>query len=96
MTENIETKTQKTFKERYNNDPEYKRRHLEYINEKLPCECGRMISRVYIAKHVTLEKHKRDLDRVVKGNNNNNKIENLDELVKKLVEEQLKNIKFTI
>ena len=40
----------KTFKDRYQ-DEEYKEKHLKYINEKILCECGKMVARVGMAKH---------------------------------------------
>ena len=73
-----------TFKQRYDNDEEYKKKHLEYINERIPCECGKQITRVYMAKHLSLPKHKRDLERL-----NNNNINDINEIVKKLVKEEL-------
>ena len=32
-----------TFKERYDNDPEFKANHKKYIMTKIKCECGKEI-----------------------------------------------------
>lgn len=46
----------KTFKEYYQNE-DYKRKHLEKITEKIPCECGQDIMRVYMSRHMKTKKH---------------------------------------
>ena len=51
-----ENKKSKTFKDRYQNK-DFKEKHLKYIQEKLACECGLMVSRVAIAKHRRTKKH---------------------------------------
>jgi hypothetical protein len=40
----------KTFREYYA-DPEFKRKHLEYVNARTRCECGKMITRANISVH---------------------------------------------
>ena len=47
----VEKKQRKKFKEYYA-DPEFKKRHLEYVNEKIECACGRSISRSNYSKHL--------------------------------------------
>ena len=52
-------KQKKSFKDRYNEDPEFKQRHLAYVKEKQECSCGRMVSRSNMAKHKQTELHKK-------------------------------------
>jgi hypothetical protein len=49
--------TFKTFKERYNSDEEYRKKHLEYIKAKVPCECGMMVARNNTTKHRETNRH---------------------------------------
>lgn len=42
----------KTFKERYQHDPEFRKKHLKYISAKIECpHCGFVTSRVYMKTH---------------------------------------------
>ncbi len=54
----VEKKQRKKFKEYYA-DPEFKKRHLEYVNEKIECTCGRSISRSNYSKHLKTPLHER-------------------------------------
>lgn len=51
----------KTFKEYYA-DPEFRERHLRYIKEKLPCTCGKLVSRANMHKHKLTNIHQRRLE----------------------------------
>jgi len=69
--ENTEKKTrkqQKTFKERYQ-DEEYKKKHLEYLNTLITCDCGRQIRRVTMSVHKESKRHKKLLEDKKKKNN---------------------------
>lgn len=61
----------KPFTERYK-DPEYREKHLQYINEKIPCECGSSVSRCNIAKHKRSALHERKLHVIELRKNNIN------------------------
>ena len=50
-------RSNKTFKDYYA-DPEFKRKHLERMREKVSCPCGMVTSRSNRAKHQKTEKHK--------------------------------------
>jgi hypothetical protein len=52
-------KKYKTFKDYYNSDPEFRRRHLDYISERVPCECGFVTSRCNLSKHRRCRNHAR-------------------------------------
>lgn len=81
----MEDKTKgKTFKERYTTDAEYKKKHNEYITEKIECDCGRMVMRVAMAKHKRTAIHQK----LVNDKNN----EDIEELVDRLVKQKLKDI----
>ena len=43
--------TKTTFKENYDNDPEFKKKHLKYVTAKVKCECGFMTCRNNMLKH---------------------------------------------
>ena len=40
-----------TFKERYDNDPEFKATHKKYIMTKIKCECGHELMRCNMTRH---------------------------------------------
>jgi hypothetical protein len=46
-----------SFKARYESDPEFRRKHLAYISEYVPCECGINVRRSNMTKHVKTKKH---------------------------------------
>lgn len=70
----------------YYQDPVFKERHRKYISEKIECDCGRMVMRVAMAKHKRTGIHTR-LVKEKKGN-----IENIEELVEKLVAEKFEKM----
>jgi hypothetical protein len=48
-----------TFKVKYHGDPEFKRRHLEYISQKIQCpECKQMVVRSHITRHRLTKYHR--------------------------------------
>jgi len=56
MTEQIieqsKPKHKHSFKDRYDNDPAFKKKHLEYVMEKVKCEyCERNVSRCNMSSH---------------------------------------------
>jgi hypothetical protein len=59
----MEEKKYKTFKEYYQ-DPEFRKRHMQKLNEKVMCECGSKTSRVNMWRHKRSEKHKRRMDEI--------------------------------
>jgi len=61
--ENVEKpkKEYKTFKQYYE-DPEFKKRHREKAAEKIPCECGILVSRCNMCKHIKTKKHFYELE----------------------------------
>ena len=80
----MENKTQstkkhyKTFKEYYSN-AEYRTKHLNYINEKVPCKfCSALIARHYMTKH-----HKTQVCK----KNTVQKAEELKEVIEKKLQE---------
>ena len=48
----------KTFKDYYA-DPEFRKRHLRYMSEKVPCDCGFQCRRSYMTRHKRTNKHNR-------------------------------------
>jgi len=84
-------KKYKTFKDYYQ-DPEFKKRHMEYINSYVTCSCGTQVRRAYMTVHKKTKKH-------IRGAENNkeksNKLENIDESDKCVIvvsEKTLKNL----
>jgi len=49
----------KSFKQKYHEDVEFKQKHLNYVNEKMKCSCGRSISRSNYSKHLKTDLHDR-------------------------------------
>ena len=73
----------KTFKEYYA-DPEFKEKHLKYITEKLPCECGCMVTRVNWLRHAKTNKHKKLMEMKELNEIDDNELNNLKRQVKTL------------
>ena len=44
------------FKEYYK-DPDFRKKHLEYIKTKVECKCGDLVSRCSKTKHLKSKKH---------------------------------------
>lgn len=75
-------KRSKTFKERYQ-DPEYKEKHKQYVNQKIECDCGKSVTRAGLALHKRSRIHQKRLDE--KKNNDET------ELLKRILELGSKN-----
>jgi hypothetical protein len=84
-------KTQ-TFKEYYNSNPEFKKRHLEKMKTKLTCECGRVVNKAHMCKHLRSSVHIKSLN-ITKSNTESGdkhvefqkQIDDLKELLEKLI-----------
>jgi len=48
-----------TMMKRYNNDPEYRKKHNEYMCEKVFCLCGKYVARGNMSNHKKTEFHKK-------------------------------------
>ena len=46
-----------SFKDRYDNDVEFKKRHLNYIKEKIVCQCGKTVARSNLSGHRKTQVH---------------------------------------
>ena len=77
-----EVKKHKTFKDYYQ-DPEYRRRHLDKITEKVECECGYIGSKCYMSKHKKTAIHQKRLEKL-------DRLEALEEKKKRLNDRILK------
>ena len=55
--------TSKTFKDYYA-DPEYRRRHLDKISEKVECECGYIGAKTYMSRHRKTKIHQKRLENI--------------------------------
>ena len=63
------------FVEKYNNDDDFKSKHLTYVMEKVKCpDCGKMYSRCNISHHKATKYHKASVKK------NNDIIEQLTSL----------------
>jgi hypothetical protein len=60
----IENKPKKkfNFKEYYNSNEEFKKRHLEKLREKVFCPCGHLVARVNLSKHKRTKVHLTQLE----------------------------------
>ncbi len=45
------------YRKDYNNRPEIKEKKSEYYKQKLPCACGKLISKGWMHKHIHSKKH---------------------------------------
>lgn len=83
-----ENKIKKSFKDYYKNE-DYKKKHLEYIKEKITCDCGCQVTRVGMCKHKRNEKHNKIMNNIKKNEDERlNKI--IDEKIQKLMQEKFK------
>jgi hypothetical protein len=53
----------KTFKQYYDEDPDFKARHKAYISQHTNCECGCSIVRSNMSKHKKSDKHKKRMEK---------------------------------
>jgi len=85
--ENIDNnKKVKTFKEYYN-DPEFKRKHKEYIMGKVNCDCGKQgVLRCNLSKHRNTQKHINKMIEIGKEKAKKDRDEELESLIKKFEE----------
>lgn len=51
------TKKKFNFKEYYNSNPKFRKRHLAKMNEKIACNCGRLVARCGLARHKRTKSH---------------------------------------
>lgn len=54
----------KTFKDYYNNDPEFRKKHLEWQKEKVICECGFVTARSNLYRHRKSHIHINKMDKI--------------------------------
>ena len=74
----------KTFKYSYDNNPEFRRKHLDKMMEKVKCNCGFVTTRNNLTKHKRSRNH---LKRITSGMN----LKELKEL-KKHIENSVKKL----
>jgi len=51
---------------KYNNDPDFRDKHLEQQREKVSCECGCILSRNHLSRHRKSDKHKKKMEELNK------------------------------
>ena len=51
------TKKYKTFSDYYHEDEEFRKKHLERLNEKIICDCGFVTARGNLYRHKKSNKH---------------------------------------
>lgn len=59
-------KKYKTFTDYYNEDEEFRKKHLEKMNEKIVCECGFITARANLYRHRKSHKHVEKMDKLNK------------------------------
>ena len=73
----IKKETKKfNFKEYYDNNPEFKKRHLEKCLTKVLCECGRMTNRCSLSRHRKSKIHMRQMGEVEKKDDKFTELQN--------------------
>ncbi|HRP37144.1 MAG TPA: hypothetical protein PLS50_05010 [Candidatus Dojkabacteria bacterium] len=73
-----------TFKWYYVNDPKFRKRHLQYVSEKVECLCGKMVARSHMSRHKKTAQHK-------KLSNEKDEVAKLKKEIKKLKKKLSKN-----
>ena len=71
------TSKYKTFKEYYNEDPEFRRRQLERLAEKVECECGYVCAKGNLSRHRKSHIHIEKMEKI-------NRIQELEAELKKI------------
>jgi hypothetical protein len=66
MTDIIEKTESSIFKTKYYSNPEYKKKHIAYVSEKITCECGTKTARCNMYKHIQTNKHKQLMELINK------------------------------
>jgi hypothetical protein len=74
------TSKYKTFKDYYHTDPEFRKKHLERLNEKIVCQCGFETSRSNLSRHMRSHIHIQKMEKI-------NKISELKKELKRLENE---------
>ena len=69
-----------SFKDRYDTDVEFKKRHLNYIKENIVCHCGKTVARSNLSGHRKTRVH---LDAVKSKSSHE---EEINEITKKYIE----------
>lgn len=59
-------KPKKSFKEYYNENPEFRERHQKRMKEKIKCDCGYSVSRSNMSKHLKTLKHEMNFKKNIK------------------------------
>lgn len=68
----------KSFKDYYNENPEFRRKHLEKLKAKVVCECGFVTALSNLYTHKKGRIHKNMMDS--KDKNNDKKLEIIDKI----------------
>lgn len=77
----------KTFKEYYDEDSEFRKKHLQRLNEKIECECGFMTARCNLSRHKKSHIHLQKMQKIQK----NNKIQELKQ-EKEIIEDKISRL----
>ncbi len=88
---NEQKKKYKTFKEYYA-DPKYREKHLKYISEKIPCECGRSVKRFGMSKHKKTTIHSRAMNSKQRPTTPEPKNDMLEEMLKRIIDNKLSTL----
>jgi hypothetical protein len=67
----------KTFAEHYNSDPDFRKKHLAKMCEKVKCECGFVTARCNMSRHKKSHLHIEKMEKINKEKEIREKIENL-------------------
>ena len=72
----------KSFKEYYQN-PEFRERHLNYLKEKVVCECGKTVMRCNKTRHKKSKKHQEAVNKP--ASDVQNELKKMKHQIRKLV-----------
>jgi hypothetical protein len=61
----------KTFMERYKEDPEFRKKHIDKMTESVRCECGKYVAKGYLSKHKRNKTHLKYIE-IMKNNSDSN------------------------
>lgn len=72
----------KSFTDYYNNDPEFRKKHLDKLKEKIECPCGFITARCNLSRHKKSHIH---INKMLKINRIKELEEELNQLKKEII-----------
>ncbi len=83
VVKNVQGSNKEKKKYDYYSDPDYRKKLLTHLSEKINCECGRVVSRSCRSKHIKSGIHQQHM-KFIQDAEKNKKYHELDSLVQEI------------